>query len=147
MAEHYGKPQNLSRIEYEFARLGEALAALAVLGHQYHLVDGPDGPAEREEIWPRIYFHVSAAPNGRVVASKWELDELGPGWFPTLEAAQHTDGMETQFAGKGGVGRKTVPAVVPGSEPAVDSLDERREKLKRDFLASQRAARSAAKEK
>lgn len=140
LAEHHAKPQNLSRIEHEFGRLGEALAALAALGHLYHLAEGSPGSGE---VWPRLYFHVHAAPNGRVVNSRWELAELGPGWFPTLDEAQHDDGVATQFAGRGGVGRKSLPAVVAGAEVAVASLDERREAIKREFVARQRAAKAA----
>lgn len=135
LAIHHDRPQQLGRVNHAFRAIAEALAELGSMGHQFHLAEGPPGSGE---IWPRLYFHVKAAPNGRLVHSKYELGDLGPGWFPTLDEAQHADGVATQFAGRGGVGRRDLPMVLEGQEEAPISLDARRQKMIEDFKAMNR---------
>lgn len=144
MAEHFHKPQTLMRMDHAFKAIEQGLGELASMGHPFHLEAGT-APVE-EFPWPRVYFHVDSAPNGRMVASPWELAELGAGWFPTLQEAQHDDGMKTQFAGRGGVGRRDLPTVVAGAPAAVESLDARREQIKREFLARRTARAPSGKD-
>lgn len=94
------------------AQVEAGLTALGRLGHRYYLEPGPPPDADQ---WPRVMFHVEAAPNGRVVASDFARHELGEGWFYTLAEAQHAEGMRAQFAGRGGVGDRSVPMLVDGS--------------------------------
>lgn len=140
LAVHHDRPQNGARVGHAFRAIEEGLAELMSLGHPFHIVEGP--PPLEGEIWPRLYFHVKAAPNGRMVNSQWDLADLGEGWFGSLEEAQHADGMETQFAGRGGVGRKDLPMVIdqdPGLAQLY-ALDAERQKRKMidDFLKQQR---------
>lgn len=121
---HHGTPQVQVRIDQALRDIEQQLQALAGLGHQFHLEPGP--PVELPE-WPKTVFHVTSAPNGRVVRDLGELLELGPGWFSTLEAAQHADGIETQFAGRGGVKRRGGLTVTgPAADPAASRLEARR---------------------
>jgi hypothetical protein len=83
-------------------QLEEGLGALASLGHYYHL---EEGLTHIELTWPRLLFHAEKAPNGRLCLNEFEKFELGTGWFETLEAAQHWDGTQAQFEGRGGVKR------------------------------------------
>jgi hypothetical protein len=92
------------------AAVDDGLGTLARLGHRYHLVLGP--PPEVED-WPKVMFHVEAAPNGRLVSSDFERHELGYGWYFTLGEAQHVEGYRAQMAGRGGVGDRSVP-MIPG---------------------------------
>jgi hypothetical protein len=114
-AEHHGQPQVQMTIEHGLRAVEQGLAELAKCGHVFHLEDGP--PQALPE-WPKLMFHVKSAPNGRVVRDAQELTELGPGWHRTLEAAQHADGVETQFAGRGGVARKGALVTVELPDPA-----------------------------
>jgi hypothetical protein len=98
-------------ISAAIAEVEHGLGLLARLGHVYHLEPGP--PYSLPE-WPRLLFHVDAAPNGRVVNSFWEARELGPGWWPTLAEAQNKEGVRAQFAGRGGVGDRSLPMLVDG---------------------------------
>jgi hypothetical protein len=102
----------VEQVRLAMAAVDDGLGLLARLGHRYHLVLGP--PPEVEE-WPRVMFHVEAAPNGRLVASDFERHELGYGWFFTLGEAQHAEGYRAQFAGRGGVGDRSVPMLLDGS--------------------------------
>lgn len=118
--EHHSSPQDCEAIRHAADGISNGLDALARLGHLYHLEPGPPVPGE---IWPRLMFHAEAAPNGRLVASPYEAYELGTGWFFTLAEAQHAEGMRAQFAGRGGIGDRSVPmllngAVGPQAEPA-----------------------------
>lgn len=95
-------------MQLAIASLEEGLATLASLGHPFHLEDG----VVRSELgWPRILFNVDSAPNGRLVNSEYDARELGPGWYDTANDAQHADGLKTQFAGRGGIGVRNVPAI------------------------------------
>jgi hypothetical protein len=58
-----------------------------------------------------MMFHVNAAPNGRMVLSEYELYDLGEGWCNSLEEAQVRDGIMAQFAGRGGVSRRSLPVL------------------------------------
>jgi hypothetical protein len=58
-----------------------------------------------ELTWPRLLFHAEKAPNGRLCLNEFEKMELGDGWFETLDDAQHWDGTQAQFEGRGGVKR------------------------------------------
>lgn len=110
-ADHHHDLQSQERVRLAFGALDDALTTLAHLGHQYHL---ETGVAPEVSEWPRVMFHVEAAPNGRVVKSEYEAQELGPGWWDTLQAAQHAEGVRAQFAGRGGIGDRSVPMLVGG---------------------------------
>lgn len=108
-AKHSASPQNARRVQLAIAELESGLTALASLGHPMHLVEGS---GEAPELgWPRLLFHIDAAPNGRLVFGEAEARELGPEWHTTLERAQHADGVKTQFAGRGGIGTRNVPTI------------------------------------
>lgn len=110
-ADHFSSPQACLTISTAVAEVEHGLALLARLGHVFHLEAGP--PYHLPE-WPRILFHVESAPNGRVVNSWWEANDLGPGWWPTLSEAQQREGIRAQFAGRGGIGDRSLPMLVDG---------------------------------
>jgi hypothetical protein len=102
-AELHSQPQRSLDCDLALREIEEGLARLARHGYVFHLEPGPAPVVEPP--WPRLMFHSTSAPNGRVVNSPWDLSELGPDWWPTLEEAQHADGLKAQFAGRGGLGR------------------------------------------
>lgn len=133
VAEHYSQPQVVARINSAIEELANGLTTLASLGHQFHLEPGPASPGDK---WPKLMFHVSSAPNGRVVNSEWDLTDLGNGWFETLETAQHANGVQVQFAGRAGQGHANVPMVVNLPESA-NSEDTRRQEIIDQWKRSQ----------
>lgn len=133
LAQHHAKPQEVARVGHAFRAVAAALAELASMGHPFHLAEGQ---AVEGEIWPRLYFHIDSAPNGRLVYSQWDLADLGAGWYPTLDQAQHADGMAVQFAGRGGIGRRDLPMIIeqePGDPGDPVSLDARRQQMIDEF--------------
>jgi len=81
-------------------------------------------------------FHLTTAPNGRVIDGPTEYASLGPGWFDTLEEAQLAEGHQQSFVGRAGAQRPSgLPAVLA---PAVRE-DER--------VATRLANNAAAKAK
>lgn len=126
-AEHPGDPRTLAYLEKAFELGREALDIFAQFGHKFHLAPGP-GTASTE--WPKMMFHVEAAPNGRMVRDEYELYDLGDGWENSLEDAQVRDGIMAQFTGRGGVNRRSLPSVLPG-EGVTSKLDAAGERKKR----------------
>ena len=110
-AEHHHDQQACLTISAAVAEVEHGLGFLARLGHVYHL---EPGPAYDLPEWPRLLFHVTSAPNGRVVRSWWEARDLGPGWWPTYAEAQYKEGVRAQFAGRGGIGDRSLPMLVDG---------------------------------
>lgn len=113
-ADHHHDMQSQEKVRLAFSALDDAITTLSHLGHQYHLAPGT---ADAVPEWPRVMFHVEAAPNGRVVQSLYEAQELGDGWWDTLQAAQHAEGVRAQFAGRGGIGDRSVPMLVGSVGP------------------------------
>jgi hypothetical protein len=141
-SKHPGEAQNLARIAHGIGMIKEGLQMLAQMGHHYHLT--AEGPLHVPD-WPKMMFHVDSAPNGRLVNSEFELDDLGPGWFSTLEAAQFWDGLDTQFAGRGGVARKGLPQVL--NEVSIDDLlafAVKQAQAKAERIAAFKAARKGS---
>jgi len=126
-AEHPGDPRTLAYLEKAFELGKEALEIFAKHGHQFHLAPGPS-PASSE--WPKMMFHVEAAPNGRMVRDEFELYDLGDGWCNSLEEAQVRDGIMAQFTGRGGVNRRSLPSPVPG-QGVTSKIDEAGAKAQR----------------
>lgn len=110
-AEHHHDQQACLTISAAVAEVEHGLGFLARLGHVYHL---EPGPAYDLPEWPRLLFHITSAPNGRVVRSWWEARDLGPGWWPTFSEAQYKEGVRAQFAGRGGIGDRSLPMLVDG---------------------------------
>lgn len=104
---HCDRPQVVAELERGVQEVRAGLEVLARHGFPFHLEPGSEVSVP---LWPRLAFHSKSAPNGKLVHSSWEFDELGNGWFFTLGEAQHWDGTATQFAGRGGVPRDGLPA-------------------------------------
>lgn len=123
LSQHSGKPQEMAYLKEALDSMESGLSVLVRMGHHYHLAEG-EGTAHPE--WPKTYFHVESAPNGRLVLNEFELYELGIGWCETLEEAQHRDGIVQQMRGRGGVRRPSqLPMVISESE-TMDQVIERR---------------------
>jgi hypothetical protein len=127
-ASHFGRPQELAKIDRATRQIREGLEVLASLGHHFYLAKGT-GEASSE--WPRVMFSLQSAPNGRVIDGPWEYSQLGPGWFDTLEEAQHADGHQQSFTGRSGAQRAGLPVIVIPQENAVARATARQEHRKR----------------
>jgi len=110
-AEHHHDPQGFATVTLAINEIERHVNLLNRLGHVFHL---EYGPAYDIPEWPKILFHVHAAPNGRIVNSQWEAIELGPGWWPTYDEAQYKEGVRSQFRGRGGIVDRTLPMLMDG---------------------------------
>lgn len=137
LAAHSGKPQEAAALEYALRELENSMTTLARLGHVWHLEPGT-GPALPE--WPRMMFHATSAPNGRLVTSEFALADLGPGWFDSLEEAQYSEGVKASWRGKTGRNGKTLPTDI--GLPVVATLFDK-EKAKREFFAKRKEIQDA----
>lgn len=138
LSQHAGKSQEEEKIRRAIHSAEEALSQLSALGHIFHL---EEGPGASYAAWPKILFHISSAPNGRVVNSPWDAEDLGPGWYETSEAAQTAHGIEVQFALRGGIHRRSLPSVIgPGVSPD-DKLAEK--SVQSEKIKALRAANSS----
>ncbi len=99
------KPQPAYRCKAALGELDAALQVLASLGFPLHIVDGPQ-PVELPE-WPKVVFHWKQG--SREVLCQGDLDDLGPDWHPTMEAAQLAAGMKKQME-RGGIFHENLPA-------------------------------------
>jgi hypothetical protein len=115
LAEHHHDLQAAETVSKAIAEIRRGLELLSRLGHIYHLQPGVPYPLPD---WPKILFHVTSAPNGRVVRSVFEAIELGYGWYPTLQEAMHKEGVKAQFRGRGGVGDRALPMLTDGGPAA-----------------------------
>lgn len=122
LAQHSGKPQEMVRMTRALDLVEEGLRDLTAAGHHYHLAEG-DGPPVAE--WPKILFHLHSAPNGRVIWTEREEQELGDGWFESLEAAQHSDGKHHSMRGRGGATRGGLPMRLEDFVPVEARLAEK----------------------
>jgi hypothetical protein len=129
LAKHSASPQNSHALDLAIRSAEEAMSVLAKHGHHFHLAPG-DGPSFSD--WPKKMFHMDAAPNGRLVQNEYELWDLGEGWCETLEEAQHSDGMATQFRGRAGVNRRALPVAKPESQKSKEEwLKEQKDEKRR----------------
>lgn len=122
VALHHDEPQIVRRIETALHEVGVGLAALASLGHMYHLADGQ--PPQGDE-WPKLLFHATDAPAGRLIYNPDEASALGPGWAETLQDAQQKAGIAAQFAGRAGVGSQALPTTLVAPQTEDERIAER----------------------
>lgn len=132
-------PQNTLRAERALRELEEALGALSAMGHRLYVTEQPI-PDLAE--WPRMVYHLEAAPQGRYCPDIWAFWDLGPDWFFTYGDAQHASGMRAQMAGRGGVFTSGLPAPT-NLIPSPDDSAERKAELIRQFRESQRAQKES----
>lgn len=123
-AQHSGKAQEMARLGRALDLVAEGLRDLDAMGHHYHLAEG-DGPQVPE--YPKVLFHATSAPNGRLVRSEFEDRALGVGWFETLEEAQHWDGHHHSMRGRGGLTRGGLPMRLDDFEPVEARLARKAE--------------------
>lgn len=124
---HQDRPQEVALIDRAVRMAEEALADLARIGHTFHLAEGlrpvnPEKHPDRE--YPRMMYHLVAAPRGHLVLCEEDREWLGEGWFDTLAEAQHADGMGYQFRRGGIIPKRGLPVIVSESEPT--RLDKER---------------------
>lgn len=120
-AQLHGKPQQIKLADLACRELTSGVQLLRSLGCQVWVTEIEPPAAEQ---WPRLFFHPTAAPNGRMVLCEADWRELGPGWHTTALAAALADGMETQFAGRGGVARKGALVLVSDEDSKFYELPE-----------------------
>ena len=111
---HKGRPQEQALCDSALRQIEEALAVLSRFGHHFHLAEGHQ-PGTR---FPRYVYHFLKGQ--RLVGSEWELKELGWGWYDSFRDAELAEGRDIQFAGRGGIRRKQLPAVNGGKAEFVD---------------------------
>lgn len=107
--QYHEQPQISARIRLAVDELQRGLDELARLGHQFHLADGA-GTSGAD--FPRLVFHLAAAPRGHLVFCVEDITFLGEGWFDTLDEAKHADGMGHQFRRGGIFPKRGLPATV-----------------------------------
>jgi len=139
LAKHSGKPHETMLVAKAIDELEHALNALVPFGHVFHLEPGPGAPFPE---WPRMMFHLYAAPNGRLVRSEYDLWDLGEGWCDSLEEAQIRDGFVHQMRGRGGKQRPGLPAIIT-KMPSVEEVLAERAKKYRQYLNERNAKRLA----
>lgn len=135
LAQHSGKPQDLMALDFAIREAESGLGVLARLGHLFHLAPGPGEPYGE---FPRLVFHLTSAPNGRLARDEFELWDFGDGWFDSLEEAQLADGYAAQMRGRGGRQRPGLPAILEKGPSLEEVLAARHEEYRK-----QRAARRA----
>lgn len=139
LAQHSGRPQELMALDHGLRDAESGLAVLARMGHLFHLEPGAGEPFGE---FPRLVFHSTSAPNGRLVADEFELWDLGYGWFDSLEEAQLADGYAAQMRGRAGRQRPGLPAVLVPGPSMEEVLAKRHEEYRK-----QREARRASQQK
>jgi hypothetical protein len=108
-AHHLGKMQNQAHCVRAVEMIREGLGILSSLGHHFRVEEG----LEVKEPWPRQFFKHGQPP--RSVASVFELQDLGPGWFDNPGHAEEYYGRSIQFNGRGGIRSRNLPSVIVNS--------------------------------
>jgi hypothetical protein len=86
------------------SQIEECLSLLSRNGLHWHLEEGHEPHRE----FPKTLYHYTLGP--RMVRSEWEQKDLGEGWYSSPGDAEIHEGMDFQFAGRGGVRRKHLPS-------------------------------------
>lgn len=110
---HHEEPQAVAMIDHAVRLLEEGVTLLGRFGHHLHLVSGTE-PERRD--YPKLMFHLEAAPKGHLVFCQEDVDWLGEGWFETLDEAKHASGMGQQFRRGGIFPKRGLPALVTSTE-------------------------------
>lgn len=119
--------QKIAKLNHAARMLSEGLDMLTGIGLVFHLAPGVEPPQPE---WPKVLFHINAAPNGRLVRSSWEATELGEGWYESLSAAQHDYGVEQQWRGRAGKTSRGLPIpLAPSDDEVRRELQERESSL------------------
>lgn len=121
---YHEQPQKTARIDRALELIREGIGELCSLGHVCHLAEGEAPPRG----FPRMMFHLQAAPRGHPVYCQEDIELLGEGWFPTLDEAKHSAGMEHQYRRGGIIPRRALPAITLDSGPTRLDREERRRK-------------------
>jgi len=99
--------QKAHRCRTALQDLERALLDLAGLGHPLHVEEGylpPPPPG-----WPRAMFHLTEP--ARSIHCQGDLDELGDGWYPTMEEARNAKGLQKQYE-RGGIFNRALPTML-----------------------------------
>lgn len=121
---YHEQPQQVARIDSALRQAQEGLQTLASLGHQFHLAAGSEPPGDE---WPRLVFHLEAAPRGFLCLCRQDRELLGEGWFDTLDEAKHAKGMDQQFRRGGIFPKRGLPALPQDYKPSrIDQEENRR---------------------
>lgn len=119
--QYHEQPQVVALIDHACRQIEESLTILARYGHLFHLAEGPGSTFPD---WPRLMFHLTAAPRGHLVFCEEDRAFLGEGWFDTLDEAKHADGMGEQFKRGGVFPKRGLPVLV--SDANLTRLDQER---------------------
>ncbi len=111
------------------SQIEECLQLLSSCGLHFHLSEGH----KRHEEFPKTVYHYRLGQ--KQVGSEWEQRDLGEGWYESPRDAEIHEGMDFQFAGRGGVRRRQLPSALNGEAPQ-DLLPGWKEKAKEEFLSS-----------
>jgi len=124
------------------ADLDRVLLELAGLGHPLHVEEGyvPPPPSG----WPKAVFHLHAG--ARIVRDQFELEELGPDWYPTMEDARHAAGQRKQYERGGIFDPRRMPTILSQTPQEIRrNQDEaiRQREAHRQFVNDARLAQRA----
>ena len=130
--EHRGDPSAQLRLDSALRQIAEDLATLSRYGHHFHLAEGHTPHEE----FPKTMYHFWKGQ--RLVRSEWELRELGWGWYNSAKDAEYAEGRDIQFAGRGGVRRRNLPAEINGQRAEFIAVGPSKEEVKAEFLKARR---------
>lgn len=87
--------------------LDRVLLELSGLGHPLHVEEGYQPPPAPG--WPKAMFHLTEPP--KAIWCQGDLEELGDGWFPTMEEARMDHGLKKQYE-RGGIFSRALPQML-----------------------------------
>lgn len=99
--------QKAHRCRTALQDLERCLLELAGLGHPLHIEEGYRSPPPPG--WPKAMFHLTEP--AKVIHCQGDLDELGDGWYPTMEQARHEAGLTKQYQ-RGGIFNRALPQML-----------------------------------
>lgn len=134
--------QKAHRCRTALQDLDRVLLELAGLGHPLHVEEGYQSPPVPG--WPRAMFHLTQP--AKAIWCQGELDELGDGWYPTMEEARQQHGLNKQYE-RGGIFNRALPQMLTQTPQEIkrrqDEAMAQREQQKR-FVEDMRTKNRAS---
>jgi hypothetical protein len=116
LAQEQRSPQKLMLVTMAISQMEDAISRLAGMGHYLHVEEG----LVRTELWPKTVFNRFGY--SRLARCQADLDEFGPDWYESMEAARKAYGMDKQYE-RGGIFKRNLPDVVRTSGRVANGAD------------------------